>query len=99
MKTLLLVVLFLAFTIPSTLLVIDDGYLGFVRLAAREPWALQMLVDLVIACSVFVGWMWRDAPARGIRRWPYLVAIATVGSIGVLAYLIRRRLATPTAAA
>lgn len=99
MKTLLLVALFLAFTIPSTVLVIDDGYLGFARLAAREPWALQMLVDLVIACSVFVGWMWRDAPTRGIHRWPYLIAIATVGSIGVLAYLIRRRFATPTAAA
>jgi hypothetical protein len=99
MKTLLLVALFLAFTIPSTLLVIDDGYLGFVRLVAREPWALQMLVDLVIACGVFVGWMWRDAPTRGINRWPYVVAIAATGSIGVLAYLIRRRVATPAAAA
>ena len=93
MKTAALILVFLAFTIPSTILVIDDGYLGFVRLAAREPWALQMLVDLAIACSVFAGWMWRDASARGLRAWPWLVAIAALGSIGVLGYLIRRRLA------
>ena len=65
MKTLLLVALFLAFTIPSTVLLVDEGVVGLVHLVQREPWALQILVDLVIACSVFVGWMWRDAPALG----------------------------------
>ena len=99
MKTLLLVLLFLAFTIPSTVVLVDEGVVGLVHLVQREPWALQILVDLVIACSVFVGWMWRDAPTRGIRAWPYVIAIAAAGSIGVLAYLIRRRFTTPTAAA
>lgn len=92
MKTLALVVVFLAFTIPSTVLVIDTGYLAFLHLAGREPWALQMLVDLAIACAVFTGWMWKDAAARGLRAWPYALLILTVGSIGILAYLIRRRL-------
>lgn len=91
MKTILLVALFLGFTIPSTLLVLDTGYFAFIHLAGREPWALQMLVDLFIACSVFVGWMWKDAAARRLRPWPYTILILTLGSIGVLAYLIRRR--------
>lgn len=98
-KTIALIVALVAFTFPSTLLVIDTGYFGLVRLVAREPWALQMLVDLVIACSVFTGWMWKDAPTRGIARWPYLVTIATFGSVGALAYLIRRRLGGAAAAA
>lgn len=92
MKTLFLVVLFLAFTIPSTVLVLDTGYFAFIHLARREPWALQMLVDLFIACSVFIGWMWKDAAARRLRAWPYALMILTLGSIGVLAYLIRRRI-------
>lgn len=92
MKTLFLVLLLAAFSIFSTVLVIDEGYLGFLRLAGREPWALQMLVDLAIACSVFAGWMWRDAAARGLRAWPWLLLILTLGSIGVLGYLVRRRL-------
>lgn len=99
MKTFGLVLVFLAFTIPSMVLVVDDGYLGFIRLAAREPWALQMLVDVGIACSVFAAWMWRDAAARGLRAWPWLLAIAGLGSIGVLGYLIRRRLGRTEAAA
>lgn len=98
MKTLALVLLFLAFTIPSTVLVLDTGYFAFIHLAGREPWALQMLVDLAIACAVFTGWMWKDAASRRLRAWPYALLILTLGSIGILAYLIRRRLVAPTTA-
>ena len=86
-------------TIPSTVLVLDTGYFAFIHLARREPWALQMLVDLFIACSVFIGWMWKDAAARRLRAWPYALMILTLGSIGVLAYLIRRRFSASTVVA
>ncbi|MEZ4403823.1 MAG: hypothetical protein R3B06_27620 [Kofleriaceae bacterium] len=99
MKTVVLVIVFLAFTIPSTVLLFDTGYLGFVDLARREPWALQMLCDLVIACGVFMGWLVKDARTRGVNPWPYLVVIAAAGSIGILAYLIRRRLGGAAGAA
>jgi len=74
----------------SMWVVVTQGYTGFVALAGREPWALQMLLDLVIALSVAVGWMRGDARRRGIAIWPYVIATLVLGSIGVLAYLVRR---------
>ena len=97
-KTLILVALFLGFTIPSALLTMDTGYLAWLELVRDERWALQLFVDLAIACGVFIGWLWKDAPARGLPRWPYVLATATLGSIGILAYLIHRRLARPATA-
>lgn len=87
------------FTAFSIWLTLDTGYLGFIRLAGREPWALQMLLDVGIACTVCSIWMVRDARARGARVWPYLVATVFLGSIGVLAYLVHRDVVRHGAAA
>jgi hypothetical protein len=76
--------------------VITRGYFGFVALAGRERWALQMLMDLVIALTVAVGWMSADARKRRIAIWPYVVATVVLGSIGVLAYCVRRGFAPIT---
>jgi hypothetical protein len=73
-----------------------QGYFGFIELAGRERWALQMLIDLVIALSFAVGWMVTDARKRGIASWPYVVVTVVLGSIGVLAYCVRRALAPIT---
>ncbi len=100
-RIVILLAILIPFTLLSTWLVIDTGYLAWIRLARREPWALQLFVDLAIACTVFMSWMLRDARARGLRAWPYVPLILTGGSIGILAYLIRRELAVqaPRAAA
>ena len=74
----------------SLYITITYGYTGFIAVAGREPWALQMLLDLVIACSFAVGWMIRDARKHGITAWPYVVATVFLGSIGLLAYVVRR---------
>lgn len=66
------------------------GLLGFLTLAGREPWALQLLLDLLIACSVALGWIVRDARRRGLAAWPFVLLTFTCGSIGLLAYLVRR---------
>jgi len=87
------VVVLVAFGAFSTWVVASYGYFGFLRLAGNEPWALQMLLDLVIALSVAIGWMRGDARHRGITVWPYVVATVALGSIGVLAYLASRSLA------
>jgi hypothetical protein len=81
------------FTAFSLWVVATHGYTGFLSLAGREPWALQMLLDLVIACSFGVGWVVGDARKRGIAAWPYVVMTIVVGSIGILAYVVRRGLA------
>jgi hypothetical protein len=74
----------------SMWVVVTHGYFGFIELAGREAWALQMLLDLVIALSFGVGWMIGDARKRGIATWPYVVATVALGSIGILAYSVRR---------
>ena len=66
------------------------GFTGFLSLAGREPWGLQMLLDLVISCSFAIGWMTGDARRRNITAWPYVVTVVLLGSIGLLAYAVRR---------
>jgi hypothetical protein len=87
-----------AFGVFSTWVVYREGYLGFLTLADREPWALQMLLDLVIACTVAIGWVRADGKKRGITTWPFVALTVFLGSIGVLWYLVRRAFAPPTAA-
>lgn len=69
------------------------GYTGFIALAAREPWAMQLLLDLVIACVFAAGWMIRDARKHGLTVWPFVVVTVFAGSIGLLAYVVRRGVA------
>jgi hypothetical protein len=79
-----------AFTIYSLWVVAGHGYLGFLTLARREPWALQMLLDLAIACSFGLGWMFGDARRRGLTSWPFVPVVVALGSIGLLAYVVWR---------
>jgi len=79
-----------AFGIYTALVVAGHGYLGFLVLAWQDEWAGQMLVDLVIALVLVLGWMQDDARERGLPYWPYLALTLTTGSIGPLAYLLHR---------
>jgi hypothetical protein len=54
-----------------------------------------MLLDLVIALTIAVGWMRGDARRRRIAIWPFVIATILLGSIGILAYCVRRA-AVPT---
>lgn len=78
------------FTAFSLWVVWTAGASGFVATVRHEPWALQFLIDLVIGLCVAMVWLRADARARGLTYWPYLVATVLLGSIGVLAYLVRR---------
>jgi protein-S-isoprenylcysteine O-methyltransferase Ste14 len=88
-----LIALLLGFTAYSLMVVAGHGYTGFLELAAREPWGMQILLDLTIALGLFTFWLVPDAKARGIAPWPYVVGIVALGSIGALAYLVHRELA------
>jgi uncharacterized membrane protein YtjA (UPF0391 family) len=90
MRLFVLISLFLGFSAWSLTIAISHGPLGFLEVAGREPWAGQMLVDLGIALFVAWSWLRHDAKAKGIPAWPYIVGTVTLGSIGVLAYLVHR---------
>jgi hypothetical protein len=89
-RFLILVAALIAFTVYSLVVVAGHGYTGFLTLAAREPWALQMLIDLTIALGLFLVWAFRDARSRRLPYWPFAVATLLLGSIGALAYLVMR---------
>jgi hypothetical protein len=74
----------------SSWVVLRYGYFGFLTLAFREPWAMQMLLDLFIALFLVGAWMRRDARERSLPVVPYLVLLPLFGSVGVLAYLVHR---------
>jgi hypothetical protein len=82
----------LAFTVYSLWVVAGHGYTGFLALAWREPWGMQMLLDLVIACSFGIGWMIADAKKHAVTPWPFVVTTIFLGSIGLLGYVVVRGL-------
>ena len=92
MKKLAPLLLFVVFTLYTTVIAVHHGLFGFITLALREPWAGQMLLDLAIALVFVGGWLRRDARTRGIDARPYLVGLALLGSISTLAYLVHRGL-------
>src|SRR5687768_6558872 len=82
---------FVPFTIYSVWVAASHGPLGFLEVAGREPWAMQMLLDLCIALFVVTVLVIRDARAQGRNPWPYVVATALVGSIAPMVYALTRR--------
>ena len=74
--------------------IVEAGTTGFVPVAfefARESaWGLQILVDFGIAIALVLTWIVSDARVRGVSAWPFVLLTLTLGSIGPLAYLVRR---------
>jgi drug/metabolite transporter (DMT)-like permease len=89
-KRLGLIVVLADFVALTAYAVYQHGYVGFFEFALANSIGVQLFTDLVIALSLFSLWMFRDARERGISPLPYFALILTLGSIGALAYLIRR---------
>ena len=89
-KRLGLVVILADFVALTAYAVYWHGFLAFFDLHAMNAIQVQIFIDLVIALSLFLTWMVRDARARGISPVPYILLTLTLGSIGALAYLIHR---------
>lgn len=93
MKKIVPALVLVPFALFSTLVILEHGYFGFITLSLREPWAMQMLLDLSIALFLVGAWMRRDARAHGIPVVPYLLLLPFLGSIGALGYLVHRNVA------
>lgn len=88
-KTLLWLVL-MTFGLFSTYAMWQVGYFGIWEAGFASVGALQILLDLTIACCLVASWMIADARARGVVIWPWLLAVLAIGSIALLAYLLVR---------
>lgn len=82
-----LLVDFLALTAYA---VYQYGYLGIFEMIMANAATMLAFVDLLIALSLIVVWMVRDARECGFSAVPYVLLTLALGSVGPLAYLIRR---------
>ncbi|MEM6730850.1 MAG: hypothetical protein AAF658_04805 [Myxococcota bacterium] len=89
-KSLLALVVFVPFTAFSFWVIAGQGVVGLIDVVGREPWALQLLIDLVIGCSMVLGYAWADARQRGIIFWPFALGTLFLGTISLLAYYVAR---------
>ena len=66
------------------------GMLPMLEELASTPAGLNVMADFLIFYVAGMVWMVRDARERGLSPWPWVVTTAATGSIGLLAYLIKR---------
>jgi hypothetical protein len=90
MQRSLVAVVLIPFSLLSAVALWQYGYLGIFANELQNTAGMQVLADLVIALSLFLVWMWRDAKATGRNPWPWLVVTLTMGSFGPLIYLLTR---------
>lgn len=80
-------VAFVAFT---AWVLYNHGYIGLFELALANSATTQVLIDLVIAASLVLIWMIKDAKERQINVLPFVLMTFTLGSIGLLSYVFWR---------
>lgn len=93
MKKALPFLLLVPFTAFSVECMLKDGPVGFVTLALREPWGMQLLLDLMISLGFAMAWTRKDAIQRNLPWLPYVILMPILGSPAALAYLCHRALA------
>jgi hypothetical protein len=89
MRKLLLTVT-VAFALFTAAVVAHTGLLGFYRQLLESPAAWQTLVDITIALTLVLSWMWQDARRNGRAFWPWVPVTLALGSFGPLLYLLGR---------
>ena len=94
-KQLSVEIVLIAFSIFSAYAVYQYGYIGLLEQGLANAATIQIFLDLTIALSLVLWWMWQDARKQGISPLPYIVLTLTLGSIGPLLYLVRRFGKTP----
>lgn len=93
-KVIALGTLLAVFTLFSVAALAQMGPVAFFAAHSANLATIQVFADLVIALTIVLGFVWRDARERGLPWLPYAVATLLVGSIAPLAYLIHRELAS-----
>lgn len=84
-------VVLLPFLAYSLWVAATHGSFGYLDLAAREPWAMQMLLDLAITSAFSIHWMIKDARVSGRNPWPFVVLTVATGSLAALVYIVTGR--------
>ena len=91
MQRALIVIVLALFGALSAAALWHHGYWGIIEPHFRSFGAAQVFADLVIALTLAMIWMWRDAKATGRNPWPWIAATLALGSFGPLVYLLTRK--------
>jgi len=65
-----------------------EGLAGIFAAIAHSYGSMQIFADLVIALTLVMVWMWRDAKNTGRNIWPWIAITLVAGSFGPLLYFI-----------
>lgn len=96
-KTLLSITLVL-FGALSAVALQQHGYMGILTPHFMSTAGGQVLADLVIALTLVLFWLVRDAKRSGRKALPWVVLTLVGGSFGPLLYLLTRPKAAVQAA-
>lgn len=88
MQRLVLILTLIGFAALSTVALWQYGYVAIFTMPLQTSAGTQVFVDLVIALTLFLVWMWRDAKMTGRNPWPWTIITLTLGSFGPLLYLL-----------
>lgn len=69
----------------------QHGYWGIFEHQLGNTAGLQVLVDLALALTLVLRWLWADAKATGRNPVPWLLLTLAAGSFGPLLYLLTLR--------
>jgi hypothetical protein len=89
-KQLVLWTLLVDFSLFTAWAVWKHGLIGIFELAFSSWGSALLFVDLTIALGLVLTWMFGDSRERGLSFLPYAALTLAFGSVGPLAYLIRR---------
>jgi len=88
-KIILSLVLF-GFSILTGFALYYHGYWGIIEPHFKSFGAAQVFVDLVIALSIIMVWIWKDAKKSGKNPYFWLILTLLTGSIGPIVYLLTK---------
>lgn len=91
-KIALPLIVLIAFTTYSVIVAVEHGPLGFLAVLSAGGWSTQVFLDLMLTLTAFFVLAAPDAQKRRIKLWPFAIAALLLGSVGVLAYFVRRQL-------
>ena len=88
-KKVLISLVWLGFAALNFVGFLEAGYSGlFEYLKQMNVYGWILFVDLLIALTMVLIWVWKDARAHGRNPWPYTLLTVALGSLGTMLYVL-----------